>query len=97
MPKGSKRSSHSLPRISCDFNSAGWSGDDDDECFYAFDEKALAACKPRDGMRVFIYEKGQGSIIMGCEATLESYPHPVSGKPRWRLRPVHETGYFGQA
>lgn len=96
MPKRSKGSSDSLPRIACDFNSAGWSGEDDDECYYAFDENALAACKPAEGLRVFIFEKGQGEVIMGCEATIESYEHPVTGQPKWRLRPIHETGYFGE-
>ena len=95
MPKPSKGTLKSLPRICCDFNSVGWSGEDDDECFYSFDEKALAACKPREGLRIFIFEKGQGEVIMGCEAMLESYPNPVSGQPKWRLRPVHDTGYFG--
>jgi hypothetical protein len=91
-----KPSPRSLPRILCDFNSAGWSGEDDDECYYAFDETALRACRPRDGTRVFIYEQGRGDLIMGCEATVESYPHPANGERRWRLRPIHETGYLGE-
>lgn len=91
-----KRSKNSLPKIWCDFNSAGWSGEDDDECYYNFDQSALAASKPRDGLRVFIFEKGSEGLIMGCEALVESYPHPVTGEKKWRLRPVHETGYLGE-
>lgn len=91
----SKSSRKSLPHIWCDFNSAGWIGDDDDECYYNFDHKALAACKPIAGKRVFIFEKGRNEMIMGCEATLETYKHIVTGEDRWRLRPVHETGYLG--
>ena len=93
MPKKGK----TLPRVLCDFNSAGWSGEEGDECYYSFDEKALAACKPRDGMRVFIFENGSNGLIMGCEALVEGYPHPVTGQKKYRLRPVHETGYFGNA
>src|ERR1051326_1622787 len=78
----------SLPRILCDFNSVGWSGEDDDECYYSFDEKALARHRPRDGMRVFIYERSRDELVMGCEATLEQYRHPLTDDVRWRLRPV---------
>jgi len=95
MPKRSRASANSLPKVWCDFNSAGWSGEDDDECYYAYDEKALEACRPRAGMRIFIYEPGSGGMIMGCEAVIEAYNHPITGQPRWRLRPVHETGYMG--
>ena len=96
MAKKSKASRTSLPRLWCDFNSVGWSGEDDDECYYSFDEQALNACRPREGMRVFIYEKGRNELIMGCEATLEKYTHPITREPRWRLRPVHGTGYLGE-
>lgn len=94
---GNKRKSpsRSLPRILCDFNSVGWSGDDDDECYYSFDNKALAAHRPRAGMRVFIYEQSRGKLVMGCEAELEKYEHPLSNEVRWRLRPVSNTGYLG--
>ena len=86
----------SLPRVWCDFNSAGWSGDMDDECYYSFDEKTLAKARPRSGMRVFIYESGQNGLVMGCEAVVEHYQHPITDQVRWRLRPVADTGYLGK-
>jgi hypothetical protein len=95
MPKKTKSSRQSLPRIWCDFNSSGWSGEDDDECYYNFDHIALAACRPREGKRVFIYEKGREGMIMGCEATIEPYEHIITHERRWRLRPIHGTGLLG--
>jgi hypothetical protein len=94
----SKRKSplQSLPRILCDFNSIGWSGEDDDDCYYSFDEKALGAHRPRTGMRVFIYERSRDKLVMGCEAELEKYQHPLSEELRWRLRPMPNTGYLGE-
>lgn len=95
---GNKRKSptRSLPRILCDFNSVGWSGEEGDECYYSFDDKALALHRPRAGMRVFIYEPSRDNLVMGCEAELERFQHPISDKPRWRLRPVSDTGYLGE-
>jgi hypothetical protein len=95
---GNKRKSpfRSLPRILCDFNSVGWSGEDDDECYYSFDEKALAARRTREGLRVFIYERSRGNLVMGCEAELQKYNHPITGEARWRLRPLPNTGYLGE-
>ena len=90
------RKKNSLPRVRCDFNSAGWSGEDEDDCYYSFDQAALARARPRTGMRVFIYEDSQRDLVMGCEAELEEYPHPVTGETRWRLRPVPNTGYLGK-
>jgi hypothetical protein len=86
----------SLPRIECDFNSTGWSGEDDDECYYSFDENALARLHPRPGLRIFIYEASRDDLVMGCEAELEKYQHPISDAARWRLRRVPNTGYLGE-
>lgn len=97
MALGKKGPSKSLPRIRCDFNSAGWSGEDDDDCLYSYDEKALSACRPKEGSRIFIFEDGKNGMIMGCEAHTEGYTHPVTGQKRWRLRPIHDTGYMGKA
>jgi len=86
----------SLPRLWCDFNSVGWSGEEGDECYYSFDEKTLTKRRPREGMRVFIYEAGHGGLVMGCEAVLERYRHPITDELCWRLRPVSNTGYLGK-
>jgi hypothetical protein len=96
--KAPKRRSplRSLPRILCDFNSAGWSGEVEDECYYSFDGKMLSRHRPRSGMRVFIYESSRDDLVMGCEARLEEYRHPVTDQVCWRLRPIANTGYLGQ-
>ena len=86
----------SLPRIPCDFNSVGWSNDDDDECYYSFDQKMIARHRPKAGMRVFIYETSRDDLVMGCEAALEQYRHPVTEQLCWRLRPIANTGYLGR-
>jgi hypothetical protein len=95
---GSKRKSptRALPRVACDFNSVGWSGEDSDECYYSFDVRALARCHPRAGMRIFIYENSRDNLVMGCEAELEKYQHPITDETCWRLRPVPNTGYLGE-
>jgi hypothetical protein len=90
-----QKSNIALPRIRCDFNSAGWSGEDDDPCYYSFDEAALQEARPRAGQRVFIFEDSRDELIMGCEAEVESYLHPITREPRWRLRPIENTGYLG--
>ncbi len=96
MPAKRKLPARSLPRILCDFNSVGWSGEDGDDCFYSFDEKALARHRPRAGMRIFIYEPSRENLVMGCEAEVEQYCHPITDEKRWRLRAVPDTGYLGE-
>ena len=95
MGNNRKSLARALPRIACDFNSAGWSGEDDG-CYYSFDDKALARHRPRAGMRIFIYENSRDNLVMGCEAELEKYRHPVTDETCWRLRPVPNTGYLGE-
>ena len=95
---GNKRQSRArtLPRVLCDFNSAGWSGEDNDDCYYSFDEKALSRHRPHAGKRVFIYENSRDELVMGCEAQLKEYQHPITNETSWRLRPVPNTGYLGE-
>ena len=85
-----------MPRVQCDFDSAGLGSEEDDECYYTFDEKPLAQHRIKTGMRVFIYEPSRDGLVMGCEAELEQYRHAFSNQLRWRLRPVPNTGYLGQ-
>jgi hypothetical protein len=82
--------------IPCDFNSVGWSGEEDDECYYSFDQKALARHRLRAGLRVFIYEKSRENLVMGCEAELDQYRHPITDELCWRMRPIPDTGYLGE-
>ena len=85
-----------LPRVLCDFNSAGWGDEVEDECYYSFDENRLARHRPKAGMHIFIYECSRDDLVMGCEARLEEYQHPITTRPAWRMRPIPNTGYFGR-
>ncbi len=78
---GSSPASTDLPKVWCDFNACGWSGEPGDDCFYSFDRAGLAALSPRPGLRVFAYDySGDGEEVFGCEATLERLGEG------WRLR-----------
>jgi hypothetical protein len=70
-----------LPRLWCDFNALGWSGAPDDTCYYAFDQKALAALSPTEGQKLLAYDDDGACEVIGCEARLESHGES------WRIRP----------
>ena len=38
----------------------------------------------------------RGDLVIGCEARLEEYRHPVTDQVCWRLRPISNTGYLGR-
>ena len=80
----------SLPRLRCDFNACGWSGDAADDCYYAFDKQALATLDPSEGTRVFIYDDDGDGTVIGCEGLLERY------QGDWRIRPVKGTWFEGR-
>ena len=73
----------SIPKIWCDFNACGWSGAPGDNCYYAFDQEALATLHLTEGMRLFIYDDDGVGGVVGCEARLESF------NASWRIRPDH--------
>ena len=79
----------SLPRIWCDFNACGWSGEPDDNCFYALDEAAILALWPAGGARVFVCDDGDDQVL-GCVGHLEPY------RDGWRVRPCEDTWFRGQ-
>jgi hypothetical protein len=80
-----------LPRVQCDFNACGWSGEQDDDCYYVFDKEALAELGPFDGMRLLaIDDEGDGEVI-GCEGRLELC------HDSWRIRPVEGSWFRGSA
>ena len=80
----------SLPRVWCDFNACGWSGAPDDNCYYTFDKVALAALRPTEGMRLFVYmDEGDGTVV-GFEARLERF------QDSWRIRPDERTIFRDQ-
>lgn len=88
---GRSAMNNNLPMIACDFNAAGWSGEADDTCYYAFDGATFDALEKVVGMRVFVfmYENVYQSEIVGCEVILEQY------KDGWRARPDETTWYQG--
>lgn len=69
-----------LPRVWCDFNACGWSGEPGDNCYYVIDDDAIAANGLTEGARLFVWDdEGDGNVI-GCEGRLESF------QGRWRVR-----------
>ena len=80
----------SLPRVSCDFNALGWSGEADDHCYYAFDQKALATLEPSAGLRLIAFMDEGGGEVLGCEAVLERFG------TSWRVRPDESSWFRGQ-
>jgi hypothetical protein len=84
-----------IPRLGCDFNAIGWSGEPDDDCYYALDRERLGALKPTEGMRVVIYDADLGEQgkpqVLGCIATLEF--HRGKASSCWRARPIPGTFY----
>jgi hypothetical protein len=80
----------SLPRVWCDFNACGWSGEPGDNCYYALDVGALAALGPAAGARVFVWDDEGGGEVIGCEGRLEPF------RGGWRVRPVAGTWFRGR-
>jgi hypothetical protein len=80
-----------LPRVWCDFNTIGWSGEPDDSCIYIFDQTILDFIISADKFTVFTFmeDDAANQMITGCEAILERY------RDGWRLRPNPTTWYSG--
>jgi len=85
--KISELPSRSLPKLWCDLNACGLSGEPDDNCYYALHREQLAELQPVAGMRVFIWDWSDSELFVGREALLERFDD------RWRARPVDETWY----
>src|SRR5262245_35824077 len=87
-----------VPIIGCDFNACGWSGQDDDNCYYVLDLAAIARLPQPDGARVFVFDWKdlEEPEVVGCEATLEWVDWTELGCPRgWRAWPDEATWYSG--
>jgi len=80
----------SLPRVWCDFNACGLSGEPGDNCYYALHREQLAVLHPSAGMRLFIWDWSDAALVVGCEAVLERY------RNFWRARPVEDTWAEGK-
>ncbi len=93
---------NNLPKVFCDFNAAGLSGDPDDNCYYGFDEMGLSDFGgPREGLHVFLYdyEDIERTEIVGCEAILEKYQISWLAQPApdsWLARPIENSWYRGK-
>jgi hypothetical protein len=82
-------SSRSLPKLWCDLNACGLSGEAGDNCYYGLHREQLAALQPREGMKVFVWDWSDDKSVIGCEAFLEKYSN------LWRARPIDETWFQG--
>lgn len=78
-----------LPKLWCDLNACGWTGEAGDDCYYLFDRERLAVLQPTAGMRVFVWDWSDDKLVIGCEAAFESF------KDSWRARPIKDTWYEG--
>jgi len=85
--KKSELPSRSVPKLWCDLNARGLSGEPGDDCFYALHREQLAALQPTVGMRIFIWDWSDSELFVGLEALLERFDDG------WRARPVDETWY----
>ncbi len=83
-----------LPRIYCDFHARGWSGAEDDDCFYVLHREQLAALPPREGLRVLLWMDSDEQNILAIEGLLEHH-ELNSTYAGWRARSVHGTEYEG--
>jgi hypothetical protein len=81
--------SRSLPKLWCDFNACGWSGEAGDNCYYSLHREQIAKLQPTTGMRVFVWDWSDEKLVIGCEALLEPY------NDSWRVRPVDGTWFEG--
>jgi|GEM_PF-17220 len=81
-----------LPFVECDFNARGWGGEGD-ACFYAFDQKKLAAISPCDGMLVFLFDLDESDTILGCVGKLQYVT--LGSFSGWRAEPIAGTEYRG--
>ncbi len=86
-----------IPHIWCDFNACGFSGDNDDNCYYVLLKEKLLELNPIEGTIVFIYEDDLSDDgepeIFGFIAKLEKDPFECNSK--WRARPDLDTWYRG--
>lgn len=70
------------PRVGCDFNACGWSGEEDDDCFYVLDREDLRALPASDGLRVLLFEWEDPGCVLACLATLETWGGGWRARPR---------------
>jgi hypothetical protein len=87
---GSTLQVRSIPKLRCDFNACGWSGEAGDNCYYAMHREQLVALPPEIGTRVCIWDWSDSEVVCGCEALLELFEN------NWRARPVDGTWFEGK-
>lgn len=80
-----------LPRVWCDFNACGWTGEPGDDCYYVLDMNTIEAHGLASGTRVFIWDDDGDGVIIGCEGQLEVF------RDSWRVRPAAGTWFQGRA
>jgi hypothetical protein len=77
--------SERMPKISCDFNACGLSGEPDDKAFYRLNQEQLTEIGPVEGMRVYAYMDDDPDEVTFCEATLSK------SRLGWRAIPIEGT------
>ena len=79
------------PAVWCDFNACGWSGNEDDTCFYVLDQKRLVELGSKADDRVFLFmeDSADGRQITGVEGEL------VDAADGLIARPLNEEYYHG--
>lgn len=84
-----------IPKLSCDFNEQGLSGEPDDTCYYGLCREDLKTLLPKEGMRVFIWDWSDSELVIGCEALLEHWVVEPYGD-LWKARPIEGTWFEGR-
>jgi len=88
----------SIQPLWCDFNACGWSGEANDNCYYALHREQLARILSPEGVSVFIYDddiSDDGSHeVFGCVAVLEAVTY--RGAAHIRARPSNGPWYRGK-
>lgn len=76
------------PRVWCDFNARGWSGEPDDDCFYVLAPTDLDTIDAIEGLSILLYDWDDDAEtqVIACVAQLDRY------RDRWRAKP--RTGFY---
>lgn len=78
----------SCPLVYCDLHACGWSGEADDNCYYATDIENLGLQSFAGAVRIFDYDINEDGVaeIIGHLGYVERWQGP--SKPYYRVRPI---------
>ena len=71
------------PRVWCDFNACGWSGAEDDDCYYQLDAADIDAIQRNEGTTVLLYdwEDDEETEVLVRVGRLEFWQHRLRARP----------------